>query len=132
MSAPLAEAARPEAGPGPGPRSRFEVTPSRPRRSQSAGRARMQRSAYLILVLLGSFLLTKVIFRLPDSNLALYVYGVAVTAVVFLQMFISFLRYEDFALERDAATGGWATQKDGRAEPPSSSRASWPSTTRRR
>lgn len=119
MSAPLAEAARPEAGAGAGAAEPwFEVTPSRPRRSQSAGRARMQRSAYLILVLLGSFLLTKVIFRLPDSNLALYVYGVAVTAVVFLQMFISFLRYEDFALERDAATGGWATQKDGRAEPP--------------
>jgi cellulose synthase/poly-beta-1,6-N-acetylglucosamine synthase-like glycosyltransferase len=61
----------------------------------------VQRGGYLILAMLGTFLLTKIIFRLPDSNAALYVYGVAVTAVVFLQMYVSFLRYEDPALPRD-------------------------------
>jgi cellulose synthase/poly-beta-1,6-N-acetylglucosamine synthase-like glycosyltransferase len=58
----------------------------------------MRNAAYLILTMLGLFLLTKIIFRLPDSNAALYTYGVAVTAVVFLQMLVSFLRYEDLAL----------------------------------
>jgi cellulose synthase/poly-beta-1,6-N-acetylglucosamine synthase-like glycosyltransferase len=65
-------------------------------------RERVQHGGYLILAMLGAFLLTKIIFRLPDSNAALYVYGVAVTAVVFLQMCVSFLRYEDPALTRVA------------------------------
>lgn len=71
--------------------------------TREPGRHRMvregvQRGGYLILAMLGAFLLTKIIFRLPESNAVLYAYGVAVTAVVFLQMSVSFLRYKDPAL----------------------------------
>ena len=55
-------------------------------------------SAIVILLALGIFLLAKAEFRLQHSNLLLYLYGVAVTSVVFVQMYVGMTRYRDPAM----------------------------------
>jgi cellulose synthase/poly-beta-1,6-N-acetylglucosamine synthase-like glycosyltransferase len=52
----------------------------------------------LILVALSLFLFVKLEFRLKNADTALYAYGVAVTAVVLIQMAFAILRYKDLAL----------------------------------
>jgi len=61
--------------------------------SESGTRANL--FALLIVVALGLFLVVKAESRSPTSNDALYLYGVAVTSIVLLQMAIAFSRYRD-------------------------------------
>jgi cellulose synthase/poly-beta-1,6-N-acetylglucosamine synthase-like glycosyltransferase len=64
-----------------------------------------------ILFCLGLFLSAKVFFRLPGSSDLLYGYGVAVTSVVTLQMFIAIKRYRDPALIAEPAGEESTTQE---------------------
>jgi cellulose synthase/poly-beta-1,6-N-acetylglucosamine synthase-like glycosyltransferase len=52
-------------------------------------------AALVALGLLGTFLLAKVAFRQPDSSLTFYLYGVAVTTVVFVQLLVGTILYRD-------------------------------------
>ena len=61
----------------------------------------------LVIILgLGSFLVAKAEYRSPTSNDALYLYGVAVTSIVLLQMAVAFLRYRDPAVTALATLAG--------------------------
>jgi cellulose synthase/poly-beta-1,6-N-acetylglucosamine synthase-like glycosyltransferase len=77
---------------------------------------RSRATALVILVALAVFESVKLEFRLPHSNIALYAYGVTVTALVLMQMFIAFTRYTDLALA-DPTT---VEEKQDGASPPSS------------
>src|SRR5580765_3340500 len=63
--------------------------------SDSESGTRANLFALLIVVALGLFLVVKAESRSPTSNDALYLYGVAVTSIVLLQMAIAFSRYRD-------------------------------------
>ncbi len=71
--------------------------------------------ALAILGSLGLFLGAKAHVRSPTSNDALYLYGVAVTSIVVLQMAVAFGRYKDHAAAAIAALDmpGWDWRKAG-------------------
>lgn len=59
---------------------------------------RSRAAAIAILLALAVLLAVKLEFRLPHSNDALFAYGVTVTAVVLVQMYVSMMHYKDLAL----------------------------------
>ena len=59
---------------------------------------RSRASALVILLTLAVFLFAKTEFRMAHSNIALYLYGVTVTALVLMQMFFAMTRYKDLGL----------------------------------
>lgn len=63
-----------------------------------SGRSGLRLSALVIILILGVFLWAKIEFRAPDSGTALYVYGIAVTGGVLVQLFVGMLLYRDPAL----------------------------------
>jgi cellulose synthase/poly-beta-1,6-N-acetylglucosamine synthase-like glycosyltransferase len=49
----------------------------------------------VIIFCLGAFLFVKIEFRHPNSSHVMWLYGIAVTSVVFTQMYVGLIRYRD-------------------------------------
>ena len=77
----------------------MDTAPTRRERKHRAGTTPPRGStpllALVILFSLALFLAVKIAFRLPSSDNLLYAYGISVTTVVFVQMFVSIILYRD-------------------------------------
>lgn len=70
-----------------------------PEAALAARRRRYGLGTVFLLLAICGFLVVKIVFRLPGSSNSLYAYGVAVTAVVALQVFVAFVLYRDAAVQ---------------------------------